>query len=368
MKYLKDRFYYERLYDEGTVYQCRLTEKSSEKVRKDKKTIDGFSRDQITKSAKEVLLYFQKGDRYLEKEKTIDKWMEKDREKDELYEKQTPLVYCPKCGDRMDLIIKDLRSDIKDENIRVLYLYRCEKCNEKRGIYDNGDPYVFKGDFCPKCNSRWKETSKKSSDRITINSHCDNCGHEESHFYDLKKKPSQKEEIDLIFEKDKARFCLSNEEGEKYRSQKYALNSFMEKQKDQEEHKEAYKTAHKTKILTIAQLSDLISKEFTKKGFCGLTISSPEIGRDLVVGFNIQDAKANRSEYDAKKSIKNILNDSLKDTNWRLMSEGLNYKLGILSGRLRGQDSHDNIYDDLKNQTELKDGQVFGKDGMIITL
>jgi len=372
MSYLKDKQYYINLYDEGTVYQCRLTEQSSEKVRKEevkkkKKLPDGYSADQIAKSARDVLLYFQKGDRYLEKEKTIQEWMERDENKDELYNKDAPLVYCPKCGDRMDLTIKDLESSIKDEDLRVFYLYRCEKCNEKRGVYNNGEPYVFKGDFCPKCNSKWTETSKKSKDKITINSHCDNCGHKESHFYDLTKKPKRKEEIDSNYEKDRARFCLSQKEGEEYRSWKGNLNWLIEHEKDKEAHKEAYKKAQSTKILTVAQLSDLLSKEFTKNNFSGLMISSPEIGRDLIVGFNIQDTKTDRSEFDAKKDLKKILSDLLQDTNWKMMSEGLNYKLGILTGRLRGQDGQDNIYEDLKKE-ELKPGQVYSKDENIIAL
>ena len=122
----------------------------------------------------------------------------------------------------------------------------------------------------------------------------------------------------------------------------------MEDVKDKEVHKEAYEKAKKTKILTIAQLSDLLSKKLAKENFGGLMISSPEIGRDLVISFNVQDMKADRIKVNSKQDLKKILGDLLIDTNWHLMSEGLNYKLGILSGRLRGQDSEENIYEDLK--------------------
>jgi acid stress-induced BolA-like protein IbaG/YrbA len=56
-----------------------------------------------------------------------------------------------------------------------------------------------------------------------------------------------------------------------------------------------------------------------------------------------------RSEYTSKKDIKKVLNNCLEETNWHVMAEGVDYKLGILKGRLRGQESKEDIYDGLKN-------------------
>jgi hypothetical protein len=36
--------------------------------------------------------------------------------------------------------------------------------------------------------------------------------------------------------------------------------------------------------------------------------------------------------------LKKIIEKSLKDTNWKLMSDGISCKLGILRGRLRGEE------------------------------
>ncbi len=45
------------------------------------------------------------------------------------------------------------------------------------------------------------------------------------------------------------------------------------------------------------------------------------------------------SEYDLKR----LLKKTLEDTNWRLMSDGVNYKLRFLSGRLRGVERGEGI-------------------------
>ena len=292
-------------------------------------------------------MYFKTGDRYMNKESTIQEWMEEDRKRDELYEKQEPLVYCPSCNEKMEFVFKHLEEKFKSSETRVLYLYRCDDCNQKRGVYDNGEPYVFKSDICPNCNAELEVSTKETKDKTTIKSICKKCGYTDTHIYDLTDDPKTKE-IDPDFEKDRARFCLSVEDGDKYCGWITGLKYVMEDVKDKEVHKEAYEKAKKTKILTIAQLSDLLSKKLAKENFGGLMISSPEIGRDLVISFNVQDMKADRIKVNSKQDLKKILGDLLIDTNWHLMSEGLNYKLGILSGRLRGQDSEENIYEDLK--------------------
>ncbi|MDD4111034.1 MAG: hypothetical protein PHS54_05770, partial [Clostridia bacterium] len=51
--------------------------------------------------------------------------------------------------------------------------------------------------------------------------------------------------------------------------------------------------------------------------------------------------------------LKKLLNNSLKKTNWRLMSDGVNYRLGFLSGRLKGYEGEEDILK-LAGKTEIK--------------
>ncbi len=351
-KYLKDKSYYDELYDRGTVFHCRQTEKMFQEIKDDKlKENPKFFEDPEAAKAylmmRHMYFYFQIGERYCDKEETIQKWMEKDQKKDSLFETEALLVYCPKCNDRMEMIIKDLKSNLDDTELRVLFLYRCEKCKEKRGIYDNGEEYIFESDFCPKCKSKWDSVSKKTNEKITTNYHCQNCGHKEVEFFDLKRtKPKITEEKDPNFAKDKARYCLSEEKGQEYIDYKpkvEQMRELLDEWKYKEKHKEIYDKVKNLKKLTVAELSELLTKELEKENYKGLMISNPVIGRDLIVNFNIQDAKSGRVEYDSKKYLKKSIESILENTNWRLMSDGLGYRLGVLTGRLRGYELEEDL-------------------------
>ena len=68
------------------------------------------------------------------------------------------------------------------------------------------------------------------------------------------------------------------------------------------------------------------------------------------------DNKSDRKEYDSKKGLQKLINKILVNTNWRLMSDGVDYRLGYLSGRLRAYEKEE----DLKKLVEqrIKDGAL----------
>jgi len=353
MEYLKDKSYYEELYDKLTVSECRsnvqLSKNMLAKDIKDKVELPkGYYLESVHQGVNKFEQYFFTGDRYLEKDGIVRQWMAKDERKDQLCKRPAPIVYCPKCSQKMVLMLKDVREDPLKDELRILYFYKCEDCQQKKGLYNDSEPYIFESDICPKCKNILSNTSKKTAKKLTIISNCDKCGYSQNRSYDLD-EPLIEEVNDPNFGKDRKRFCLSREEGEEYRVAKRNLMWLMDNYKEQDEHKEAYEKAKNTKILTVAQISDILSEEFLKQGFGSLTISSPEIARGLIIGFTVQDTKADRSEYNSRKDIKKALNNCLKETNWQIMVEGFDYKLGILTGRLRGQESQEDIYNDLKN-------------------
>lgn len=355
MKYLKDKQYYIDLYDKFTVEHCRRligssTRIANEEIKENPKTNPKLIMKRNLAIA-EVPLFFETGDRYLEKERTIQKWIESDRQKDEIISAEAPLIFCIECNKPMELFITDIESNLENDSNRAYYLYRCNNCKEKRGIYSDGEPYVFKANFCPECKSEWDSTTKKTKNKLTVKHKCKKCGQIESHSYDLNKKPKP-EEIDPNFEKDKEKFCISEKDGEYYRNWMSIVKNFMEKEKDEKLHKKELEKAKSTKILAIADLSTLLSKQLAKSNYIGLTISNPEIGRDLIISFTVQDSQGGRMEYDSSRELKKLLGSVLEETNWHLMSDGIRYKLGILSGRLRGQDSTEHIYEDLKNEKD----------------
>lgn len=76
-----------------------------------------------------------------------------------------------------------------------------------------------------------------------------------------------------------------------------------------------------------------------------------EIKKDVIIEFTVQDDKAGRGEYDSRNKLRKILKKKLLNTNWRLMSDGIYYKLGILSGRLRGCENEEDLLKIVKNRT-----------------
>ena len=88
MKYLKPYQHYADLYDQHTVERCRRTEQSfgqTDDIPLPKK----MSKDQavrIKEFAKRWYLRTQSGERYLNRAKTIQEWMEADEKRDQLLE------------------------------------------------------------------------------------------------------------------------------------------------------------------------------------------------------------------------------------------------------------------------------------------
>ena len=103
-----------------------------------------------------------------------------------------------------------------------------------------------------------------------------------------------------------------------------AYKRFQEKQKD--------------KILKIAEVLKFLQKGLCKVGYEEFSLDKPEIGRDVIVGFSVQDIKADRDDWTSKHVLKESITKALDGSNWKLMSDGVSCKLGYLTGRLRGQE------------------------------
>lgn len=357
MQNQKNRSYYEDLYDKHTVADCRswiriCTEKG---LPKGAEKLSKTEQQKLYNAVIELPLYFRKGDRYLRRKETIQEWMDKDKERDDFIASHpAPTAYCPKCNQKMKLMVDELDEDINN-NLRMMFMYRCEPCSEKKAFYSDGEPYVFKNDFCPKCHKEWGKKYVKSKTKVVTKYSCPNCGNKDEFVLDLDDKPKE-EPTDPDFEKDKALFCISEKEGEEYRRFKTydlpEMKKLSEEMADREKHKEIYERAKNTKKLTIAELSDLLAEKLSIEDFKGLVITNTEVTRDLIITFNVQDTKHGRDEGHSRSDLKKSLTKMLDNTNWKVMSDGVNYKLGLLSGRLRGIDDKEVIYEELKEDLE----------------
>lgn len=351
-KHLKDRSYYEDQYDRYTVERCRRHEKYYSEIKDENKIKEEFAKKVVSP----ISLHFLRGERYANREDTINEWMERDRKRDEFYENTHPptSIRCKFCEEEMELLDKRLDIDYKDnEKDKVIFIFQCKECKvakEFNGKVLVKDIIPWK---CPKCSGRLKTTNKNTKNKIYCKKVCDYCGYKDEYELDLrnnefKKKEPTKAEIKQ-FNIDKDRFCLSDKEGMRYLSERTALNTFSEMQKEKE-----YKEIEKLKFekLTLPSLEKLLIKELKNKGYFKLSFEDPDTTRDVMIRFKVQDERE-REEYKSKKDLKKLLNEILKDTNWRLMSEGIEYKLGILTGRLRGYESKEDFYKNKNINTSI---------------
>src|SRR5690606_2852839 len=109
-------------YDHLTVENCRNWERIC---------IEGEEFNPIKSSLSDFILYFVKGEEYVKKEETIERWMQRDRELDSLLENAEPpeLVRCSTCGSRMNFKDKHLWGS----DDRVLFFFECpNKCIPNR--------------------------------------------------------------------------------------------------------------------------------------------------------------------------------------------------------------------------------------------
>ena len=344
IKYLKPKQEYSDLYDKATVDYCRDIEKLwfDPKNKPPKNKGKNLSKKQL-KAFFEFHLYFITGEKYSKKEDVINKWMQKDEERDKLLEETPPpeLIRCDTCDSLMESEDKNLWGN-KDD--RVLFFFVCpNKCLPNKGVFDNGEVWKSTPTLCEKCNSEMKRGSEKVKNKIATTEYsCTNCDYSFTDEFDLRTK---KEKPDPNFEKDIARFCLDKEKGDKYLDFKRRMKGIaeiIEEHKEKEKNKDLYKKVEKLKKLTIPQFKEYVVKILKDTHYSNLIFDKPDMGRIVSLSFTLEDPKT-ENEYDSKNNLKKLLKEKLEDTNWRLMSEGINYRLGVLSGKFRIYENEDEL-------------------------
>ncbi|MCX6756566.1 MAG: hypothetical protein NTW35_00195 [Candidatus Nomurabacteria bacterium] len=343
IKYLKPKQHYIDLYDRFTVERCRTWEKI---CFDDKKPIVYEGKELGKEDALkfnsflfDLTLWFKKGEEHERKEKTIRGWMERDEARDSLVESaQAPEnIRCLTCYMLMDVESKDLCTWLDDKNERVMFMYKCSSGHyPMRSFFSDGEEYKTKPRVCPKCQTVLDiDHKKKAEHKVTTIETCPSCGYTKTEEMDFTVK---KEKIDKNFEKDRARFCATEKDAREYAEFKAttaSLQQLLDKHKEREENKEVYEQVEKLQKLTVVDLENLLIPILEKASYIKLQFGQPDMGKDLFLPFTVHDTKSERRDRASTYSLEKLLRKALDDTNWRLMSDGTSYRVGILSGRLR---------------------------------
>lgn len=245
MTYLKDETYYSDLYDRFTVERCRrLEEQWKEKdanPQDDKEETEEEKR--MEKVVRELFIFAETGERYLDKKQRIREWMERDQRYDDLYENaQAPAdIRCLMCRSRVIPGHKQLWTET-DKPDRMLFIYDCpNNCLPHRMFFSDGEEWRRKPKPCPKCLADLEEKIEDDTKKMITTSTCTKCDYTNVDEYEW--SYNKEEEIDLNFPKDRDRFCLTKEDGDKYWDEKNRMLQLIEigKEWDKEEKARAEK-------------------------------------------------------------------------------------------------------------------------------
>lgn len=365
--YLQPRKKYEERYDRLTVELCRQKEAMlaevfrKSKAEKIKKVKDADRQFRVVAG---IFHYFEvemlAGERWQKRTETIERWIAEDNAKDQrLAEARlTNEPECEHCGKTgLRIISKDLmnRGEVLDHE-EVLFMLECSSCNRRTAIWEDGSSWERRHRLCPKCATVMKETSKRKGKLITDTYSCPKCQHTFQEELDLSFK-KEKEEPDPNWEEDKLRFVLADEQGQKYLEgvrNLEQLKHVMDKIKERTDNKAVYDAVANLQKVNIGQLTDVLRPAIEKAGYTKLTFDKPEIGRDVFVGFNCLDGKSGRDDYTSRVTLKKTIQKALTDTNWRLMSDGISYRLGYLNGRLRAYEKEEDLVELVKRDKKIK--------------
>lgn len=348
-KYLKDKQYYIDQYDKLTVRRCRELIELHKNSDYNPIVIQNGKEanlQPLLDAVHEIRIYYETGECYLNKDATIRKWEERDRARDDLYEsaKELENIPCLTCNRLMFMSSKTYDMSIDKSPDRVLFFYQCPLEHlPLRAFYHTGEEYIIKPSTCSKCKSRITEEHKKTKVGVSITKTCTQCSHIETEEMDFSTKA---EEIDLDFVKDRERFCLSKEEGEKYIDEKIkqeSMGKMLDEWKEKDDKKVLYDKVAQLKKLTVLQLEELLVPLLEKNKYVKFHMKDPEVSRDFFVPFVLYDADEKRNEGSSVRTVQKLIKNALEGTNWRLMSDGVRYRLGMLEGRLRAYEHESDL-------------------------
>lgn len=272
--------------------------------------------------------------------------------------------YCHFCG-KQGLRITDKSLMHRGETCKiddpeeVLFMLHCPHCDKNSAFWEDGTAWKVKPTLCPKCQSEVTHKTTKTKKAITITYTCKSCGHI---FKDKMDLTTKEEKPDPDFDKDRLHFSLADKEFRdrlfKMRQDFREMAELGKKFKEKEDNKHIYDAVKEMKKPKIAELVPLLAPVLEKAGYIEFHLDKPEMGRDVYVGFSCLDSKSDREDYDSRKTLKKLVEGALSDTNWRLMSDGISYRLGYLNGRVKAYEGEEAMKELVIKSGKLKPKQT----------
>lgn len=363
MQYLQTEQLYIDRYDLHTIETCLQyywnLRKGMEVKRNELKDI---SDEDFNKDLHKALSYTVnaiKIERFRHKTERITEWMDKDRKTQEVYDTARPPegIRCKECYSDTKLNSKDL-FNAYEKDAHVIFMFECVKCHKRQALYTDGREWHYNPPRCPKCTASLESTMKYKKEVLMTTYTCPSCAYTRTDVDDFakfhKEQDAQKQKDEKLLAEYRSEFCYTEEVGRQAVESADGIARVMKEWKEREK-KEAdplFQQAMKLKKISIVDMEKLIVDAITSQKYIRFTLGQPVMGRFVEVPFTAQDTDGNRSEYDSKNHLKKLITKVLEGTNWRLMSDGISGRLGVLSGRLKGMEQEDDLIESVKENNK----------------
>lgn len=348
-KYLKDRSYYENLYDNWMIEAC---------IRLEKSILNNFKKEDEEKLNKEafieLLIMNEKHWWYKNRRERVDNMMKKDENINTFIENTPPFEWkhCRLCNWLLKYKSKQFISSSDNSPNRILFFYECSDCNKRQWIYNDWEEIISKPNLCNKCWEIITHKAKFEWDILIEDFKCKYCWNKYTEKIDYTINKTKKTEIS---EKDRMKYWYNEKEKNDYIdwfNRLDQLSEIIDKHKEREGKKELYEKVKNLNKLNIVWLQKLLNKEFQNTNFSDFKIkSNKEVRRWLEVEFDLL-FDWNFWENPTKELIK-LFNKVLINTNWEIIKSSINEKLGIINWKLIWYDNEDDLVELIEKREKV---------------
>jgi len=225
-------------------------------------------------------------------------------------------------------------------------------------------------ELCPKCSSKLVTNFKYTKDKNTFSEKYTKCDYKNLETYEFKKSQEEREVKEIkdrdLLAKYRSEFCLSEKKGTDYivQTEKIIRLAEMMKETETKQKDPDYQKARFVKKIMVTELLKLLKKKLEADSFINLIFEDPKIDRYVIVPFTVQEGKKSRKKEQSIKDLRTILTFTLDNLNWRLMSEGIEYRMEYLKGKLKGYENDDELAKFIKKR-DNKRSLFMNKDGPV---
>jgi hypothetical protein len=272
------------------------------------------------------------------KEETIQKRKQRDEHRDWVLANTIPpkFIKCKTCNSEMFVC----SHAFEDDYAKIKFFYECPNGHfPRRLFYSNGNEYIFPEKRCKKCGHSIISKSLKKKNILFTTETCSGCDDVHKDEFDLNIKP-----IPPIDEADRKKYCTDFIGKRTIEDELLVLKNlkdYLDQNRSTEE-KEKQNGVDKIEKVTLPKIEKKLAEGCDKNGFSKFSFEKPETGRYIIVPFTVQDG-SDRSEDESIRELKKCISKIVFPTNWRLMSTAINYRLGLLSGKLKAYEDEEEL-------------------------